>query len=630
MTLYDDIFRMNNNPDRFINKPIARRGFLKGGLAAAFSGAAVFGSASCSGDMIYRADYPEVPENKVRLKPNGKSVLILGGGFGGIHAACELLDRGFKVTIIEKTSLLGGKLKSWRNKNFGVPPEDYAGWKGYPRNHGLHAVWGSYNNLREFMGRHGYKLWKFPRESTIYNYVGRNDLNFELGLTPSWPGYLGRIQALIRTNKELVKIAGPDMERMRGALLKMASFDFYDYKQRVYLDSVSFPQWARSVGMPEAVIYKLFGANSEMAMMDQIDNASALSMLSLSSTVSGHPDDMRADVFLHPPGETYIAPIEQYIKGRGGKIIFNTPVIRLNRDGSSIKSVMAGDEDASAGTVANMWRCNISGTVFYSPTTPTRCPVCGSEAAQIKPFSPQPVREHFADYYILAMDIPGAKKVIDQSGFLGESYFDNIMELVETGVYPVNIWYSNCNAWEKRFPEHADFFPSGFKYLGITINLAHNGEINGRRVFEPLVPDYQDKNICVIETQIADTDRMEDMSDDMIARLVHEELRMVMPDLPMPTDYYVNRWDTYSPQRVGYEALSPAIQSPIENLFIIGDWVKTDHLSVYMEKTCVAAKMVTNFILDRIGQKQGKLTILPSGTPSAIIKMCQRLFNIYP
>jgi uncharacterized protein with NAD-binding domain and iron-sulfur cluster len=174
--------------------------------------------------------------------------------------------------------------------------------------------------------------------------------------------------------------------------------------------------------------------------------------------------------------------------------------------------------------------------------------------------------------------------------------------------------------------------PSGFNYLGFTLNWAMDGTVHGKKVTEPLVPEYQpdyvhDK-ITVIETQIADTDKVKGLGDEEIVRLVHEELKLLMPDLPKPTDFYINRWDTYSPQRVGYEANRPSIQSPIENLFFIGDWVKADHLSVYMEKTIVAAKIVTNLLLDKIGQGQGKMKILQSADSNAVLDLCKRLFNV--
>ncbi len=615
-----------DKPENIFQKPINRRNFLKISAAAAAAGVMGPGLSGCAPE-IYRGHYPDVPENHVSLSPNGKSVLILGGGFGGMHAACELLDRGFEVTIIEKSSMLGGKLKSWRDPGFGIPPTDDPNWKGYPRDHGAHAVWGFYNNLREFMGRHGYKLATFPRESTMYNFLDKDGSQAVMGSAPTWPGPLANLQRGLETKHAIEKLTGEDP----GAMLymnKIFGFDYESKKQRAYLDSISFPEWARLVGIPDKLIYKFFGPTSEMAMFDHIDNTSALYMLTTLSLGSGSYRDMCVDIFTHPPGETYAEPIERYILAKGGKIIYDMPVIKVNHDGRKIKSVLAGDENFVPG-VKN-WKCNVCGSTFPSPAKPFRCPVCGAPITQIRALSSGPPKEYLADYYVVAMDTPGAKQVVAKSGLLGDTYFDNIMKLDATGVYVVNLWYADCNAWERRFPKHGDFFASGFKFLGITLNWAVSRKSKDGQDRQYLVPDYQGKNINVIETQIANTERVENKSDEEIARLVHEELLCVMPDLPVPTDFYVNRWDTYSPQRTGYEALRPDIQSPVDNLFFIGDWVLTNHESVYMEKTNVASKMVTNLLLDKIGQKQGRMKILKSGDPDLTMRVLKALNNPYP
>ncbi len=190
---------------RAMDLSMSRRKFLALGAA----GAAALSLPGCGGGgNVYTDEYPDVPENHARLPKNGKSVLILGGGFGGMHAACELLDRGFDVTIIEKTNSLGGKLKSWRDPDFGVPPKNVPNWAGYPRDHGAHAVWGFYNNLREFMGRHGYKLWKLPRETTMYNFVDRDGTNAIMGLPTRFSGLLGYMEMMKQNHKAIEKIAG--------------------------------------------------------------------------------------------------------------------------------------------------------------------------------------------------------------------------------------------------------------------------------------------------------------------------------------------------------------------------------------------------------------------------------------
>lgn len=47
-----------------------------------------------------------------------KSVIIIGGGLGGLAAACTLAGRGFKVTLLEKNSWLGGKAAEIRSQSF--------------------------------------------------------------------------------------------------------------------------------------------------------------------------------------------------------------------------------------------------------------------------------------------------------------------------------------------------------------------------------------------------------------------------------------------------------------------------------------------------------------------------------
>jgi phytoene desaturase len=41
--------------------------------------------------------------------PAGRSVVVIGGGFGGLASACYLADAGFDVTVVEKNDQLGGR-----------------------------------------------------------------------------------------------------------------------------------------------------------------------------------------------------------------------------------------------------------------------------------------------------------------------------------------------------------------------------------------------------------------------------------------------------------------------------------------------------------------------------------------
>ncbi|MDP6909076.1 MAG: NAD(P)-binding protein, partial [Flavobacteriales bacterium] len=107
-------------------------------------------------DRDINVEYPDIKENNVNLPKNGKSVTIIGGGLSGLMAGCELLDRGFGVTILEKNASLGGRLRSWRDKDFGDPGK--GDWKGHSIEHGTHIVFPFYKNFRDFLRRHQLSL----------------------------------------------------------------------------------------------------------------------------------------------------------------------------------------------------------------------------------------------------------------------------------------------------------------------------------------------------------------------------------------------------------------------------------------------------------------------------------------
>ena len=56
------------------------------------------------------------------------NVIIFGAGISGLTAAHELVEKGFKVTVYEKDSLVGGMARSNRTKE-NVPTEH--SWRGY-------------------------------------------------------------------------------------------------------------------------------------------------------------------------------------------------------------------------------------------------------------------------------------------------------------------------------------------------------------------------------------------------------------------------------------------------------------------------------------------------------------------
>src|SRR5215475_625291 len=77
-------------------------------------------------------------------------VTIIGGGIAGLTAAAHLAERGIPPLILEADQLYaGGRLSGGAPETF-----DYNGqtWS-FPSEHGIHALWGGYGNMRATLER---------------------------------------------------------------------------------------------------------------------------------------------------------------------------------------------------------------------------------------------------------------------------------------------------------------------------------------------------------------------------------------------------------------------------------------------------------------------------------------------
>lgn len=78
----------------------------------------------------------------------GKKVIVLGGGVAGMSAAHELAERGFQVTVYEKNSIPGGKARSMP-----VPGSAAAGRQPLPGEHGFRFFPSFYRHVTDTMKR---------------------------------------------------------------------------------------------------------------------------------------------------------------------------------------------------------------------------------------------------------------------------------------------------------------------------------------------------------------------------------------------------------------------------------------------------------------------------------------------
>jgi uncharacterized protein with NAD-binding domain and iron-sulfur cluster len=628
---------MNDTPPPAANSKHSRRNFLKG---AALATGGVAGAAALavplSRDDIIDADYPQVSENNVELPPNGKTVVIVGGGLSGLQTGVELSQRGFRVIVLERSGTPGGKLKSWRDRSFGPaddPMRNDPAWPGYIREHGIHAVWQFYNNLREFLGRHGWKLADHPNEVSLYNFLDKDGTRSFLPNT-TWPAPYGLIQ-LGRWALNMDHLAASDRADFVRLFKRLATFDYADEAQRRYLDSISLQDYCRQMGLSDSLTHKIVDSIVEMAYFDNVDQVSALTQANLFQLVSGSSEDWKVNLYRNPVGESFLQPMVDYIRARGGEVHYHVDVTRIERDGERISKVIA---DAVAKQERRVRRCSVCGNLILDGMERDgECPFCGARADMFQDLldKERSTQEFAGDYYVCALDIPAAQKFVQTNlaALGGSDYFRNVLQLKPKSVYVCNLWFEGKGYWEKHIKDFYgkpaySFFATGFEHLGITINrsVAIPLDDGGRHAWSS---EFPDRDVTVIETQIAKAERVANLSTADITERCYQELKTVMPDLPPPVSSYVNRWHHYNGYKVGSEALRPPVQSPIDNLLFVGDLPFVPHPAVFMEKTNVTAKWATNLILRKAGISEGQIRILVSGTPGLPVTLMKATDSVF-
>lgn len=248
-----------------------------------------------------------------------KEVLVLGAGLAGLSLATELVDEGFKVTVLEKKNYLGGRASNTLDKKMRDPVDI-----------GPHIFVTAYNNFRRFMKKIG-STNKILWERTHFIDIISSGKHHQMKTSNNRPN-LWLLPMILNVDflKWYDKITIiPWTIRLYfssdEALEKLDSINAYDY--------------LKSQGVSERMInnFMRFFVLSMLNIPIEKCSAAEFALLVKHWNQLKHHHVGFARVGL---GDVYTKNAEEYIGKRGGKILRNHEVKKISIKKNRIESVI--------------------------------------------------------------------------------------------------------------------------------------------------------------------------------------------------------------------------------------------------------------------------------------------------
>lgn len=259
-------------------------------------------------------------DERLGLHPPGRPrIAIVGGGLAGLSAAELLSRRRFDVVVLERDRKLGGKLAGWRERlddGFDAPIE-----------HGFHAFFRHYYNLREWLDELG--LGARLRPIDDYAILDANGRRFGFATAAAAPGL--NLLALARSGMfRLRDVLRPRTARALESLLRYDSD-----REDARLDHTSFAEFAARARLP-AELRMVFSTFARAFFADEQRISMAELVAAFHFYYLGHDRGLLYDWLEGAYDEALIDPIAHVLTERGVEIRRGRGVERIASDGRGL------------------------------------------------------------------------------------------------------------------------------------------------------------------------------------------------------------------------------------------------------------------------------------------------------
>ncbi|ACB51583.1 putative amine oxidase [Crocosphaera subtropica ATCC 51142] len=581
-----------------------------------------------------------------------KSVVIMGGGLAGLACAYELSKRGFAVTLLEKSTNLGGKIASWMIK---------VGSDSFKMEHGFHGFFPQYYNLKKIVSElniennfRSLEFYSVLFADNKYNYQPEN-------FYPSHSAFPWNIMDLAVWSDNRLNWGINITKLSHWQVFKeITGFKIPDSFQR--LDHLSVIDWSK-IGFPQG-LYDLYFLPFARSTLNAPDVLSAGELLQFFHFYFfGNPEGLAFNGTKDDMGTSLVNPLVAAIQNNNGKVITEVHISHIICQQNKITSmnyqqgneiinvpfkvgkntILSDQKNSYYGTGDRLFletdekvislRCTHQGcTVKKQENGTFLCPCHGAVYDNNGKVSKGPAKQdlsHYqivrkdddsvdlvrknvsennnfetlqADYYVMATDVPGIKQLWTRiEGDNNETLTQKIEQLAIADPFAVaRFWFDQDFDWE-----YSNFTSlSGYK-LTDSITLYH-------RIQNQFIDWAKKTGGSVVELHAYCYKEKDFPTQEILLQTFEEELYTIVPKLSQATLLHkelVNQ-KNFSGYPPNSHKNRPETVTEIDNLFFAGDWVKMPFPCGLMERAVSSGLLAANAILEKEGlQRRTLLTV---------------------
>lgn len=524
----------------------------------------------------------------------GKTVVVLGGGVGGLSVAHELAERGFQVRVFERKNLFGGKARSLEVPNSGV-----GGRRNLPGEHGFRFFPNFYKHITDTM-----KRIPFPgnAEGVFGNIVpgtraqiARNGKISVIAVT----GYPVTLDDWVTTLKAVVdgaELGIPDAEVLFyvDRLLTLLT----TCEERRVAEYEKIPWWDFIDAEHKSEAYQQFlgrgMTRSMVALRAEEGSTRTVGYIGLQLTLGllkiGDPVD---HVLNGPTNEAWINPWIRHLQSRGVEFHNSARLASFNMSGANLSSVtveMNGNVNSITG---DYYVSALPAEVMAALLTDDMKRAAPSIANIDK------LRTNWMNglQFYLEHDVP----VVNGHTI----YIDSPWAL--TSISQRQFWRSD------ELRKYGDGRLGGILSVDIS-DWTSPGILYGKPAMQCTKEEIKNEVWAQIKEHL-NVDGARQLEDGNLLNWFLD------PDIEFPNPSQVTNLEPLLINTAGSLTYRPEADTEISNLFLASDYVHTFSDLACMEGANEAARRATNAILDKEGSSSARAGVWPLEEPGFFAPM---------